>query len=214
MTPLRLAAGAWEATLLPSLGGAVATLRRSGIDILRPTPREPEGALDTACFPLVPYANRIAFGRFRFAERDIVLPRNFGDHPHTLHGVGWQRPWTVVDVRDDAATLRLTHAGDQDWPWPFEAEQRFQLEAGGMRTTLSLTAGDVAMPAGLGLHPYFPRRPARACARRWREPGWPMTRNCLPRASPKTSSGRGAKAPRRRAILSSTIATMAGRAKL
>ncbi|WCT73104.1 aldose 1-epimerase [Sphingomonas naphthae] len=153
----RLAAGDWEATLLPALGGAVGSLRYGGRDILRPTPPGATDPLQTACFPLVPYANRIAHGRFTFDGQTITLPPNFGDHPHPLHGVGWGRKWQVE--RHDAAsvTLRLDHAAEADWPWSFAAEQRIVL-AGGLHIALTLrSCDDRRMPAGLGFHPYFLR---------------------------------------------------------
>ena len=46
------------------------------------------------------------------------------------------------------------------WPWAFEAEQRLTLSAAGLTTSLTMTnTGSAPMPAGLGLHPYFVRRP-------------------------------------------------------
>ncbi len=47
-----------------------------------------------------------------------------------------------------------------DWPWSFRGEQRFDLTSEGLTVALSLTNTDTTpMPAGLGLHPYFVRRP-------------------------------------------------------
>jgi aldose 1-epimerase len=154
---LTLAGGGWEAELLPASGGAIATLRHDGQDVLRPAPPGASDPLAMASFPLVPYANRIAHGRFDFAGRSIELPRNFGDHPHTLHGAGWQSLWTVIDATVSTATLRLDHEGDAAWPWCFIAEQRFELMANSFEQALTLrNEADTAMPAGLGFHPYFP----------------------------------------------------------
>lgn len=151
-----LAAAGWQAILLPALGGAVATLRHRGIDILRPTLPGATDPLETASFALVPYANRIAHGRFAFGGRKVSLPRNFGDHPHPLHGVGWKARWTIEDVRESTATLRLAHRPDIYWPWAFVADQRFTLGNDGFEIRLTLENSDGApMPAGLGFHPYF-----------------------------------------------------------
>jgi len=140
------------------LGGAVASLRCGARDILRPSPAGAADPLETACFPLVPYANRIANGRFTFDGVEIRLPLNFGDHPHSLHGVGWQVPWQVSSHTNAEATLALHHEAAPNWPWRFRAEQHFQLDAGGLAVRLLLAnIGQQAMPAGLGLHPYFPR---------------------------------------------------------
>lgn len=154
---MRLTAGSWQAELLPALGGAVGALRHRNVDVLRPTPAGTSDPLGTASFPLVPYANRIADGRFEFEGQAITLPRNFGDHPHSLHGVGWQRQWSVRRQSEAEALLGLAHPGDADWPWPFDAEQHFALHDTGLSVTLTLrNVGEVAMPAGLGFHPYFP----------------------------------------------------------
>ena len=68
-----LAASDWTTVLRPELGGSVASLTWKGRDVLRPTPAEATDPLQTACFPLVPYANRIAGGRFAFGGREAVL---------------------------------------------------------------------------------------------------------------------------------------------
>jgi len=157
---LALAGAGWELQLLPALGGAIGALHHCGADILRPTPNAATDPLQAGCFPLVPYANRIAGGRFTFAGRDVALPLNFGDHPNTLHGTGWQRPWEIVETGLERALLALEHDGDDGWPWAWRAEQLFELGETGLSVTLTLTnKAAEAMPAGIGLHPYFPISP-------------------------------------------------------
>lgn len=154
---MKLEAHGWALELLPALGGAIGALRHEGHDVLRPTPEGARDALETGCFPLVPYANRIAYGQFEFAGHTHQLPLNFGDHPHSLHGLGWQTEWTVAETGVDHITLAHVHGGGAGWPWAYRAAQRFALAPGEARVELSLTnAGEVPMPAGLGLHPYFP----------------------------------------------------------
>ena len=158
---MRLEAHGWSVALLPSLGGAIDYLRHGGRDVLRPTPPDPADALETACFPLVPFANRIAHGRFEFAGRRYQLPLNFGDHPHNLHGLGWQAAWDVVTSGIDHVVLRHEHGGGDAWRWPYRAEQHLSLAPGAMVAQLSLTnLSEQAMPAGLGFHPYFPMNAA------------------------------------------------------
>jgi aldose 1-epimerase len=153
---VQLSGVGWALTLLPALGGAIGTLRFQGEDILRPTADGTTDPLHSACFPLVPYANRIAGGRFSFGGRDMALPLNFGDHPNTLHGFGWQRPWEVAEFRPDRARLAHTHNGSDGWPWRYRAEQLFELDEQGLSLTLTLTNKSLeSMPAGIGFHPYF-----------------------------------------------------------
>jgi aldose 1-epimerase len=154
---VKLAAQGWVLELLPELGGAIGALRHAGRDVLRPTPADARDPLETGCFPLVPYANRIANGRFAFGGQEYRLPLNFGEHPHSLHGLGWHAEWTVAEANADQATLIHTHDGGAGWPWAYRAAQRFVLAPSEMRVELSLTnVSDAPMPAGLGLHPYFP----------------------------------------------------------
>ncbi len=125
--------------------------------MLRPTAPGAADVLQTACWPLLPYANRIALGRFRFEARDVALPRNFGDHPHSLHGVGWKTAWEVAACTASSATLAHRHPGGAAWPWRYAATQAIDLDGDGLTILLQLVnEDDAAMPASLGLHPYFP----------------------------------------------------------
>ena len=159
---LELRAGVLRLALRPDLGGCIAGLWHGDVPILRST--EP-GRLATsrasACYPLLPYSNRLAYRRFTWEGRDYTTQPNFDDSPHSVHGVGWLRPWEVVTHAADAAELRYRHPGDADWPFPFEATQRFTLTADGLQVGLSLVnTAPVAQPVGLGWHPYFTKRAA------------------------------------------------------
>jgi aldose 1-epimerase len=154
---LRLQSGGAVLDLLPEIGGAVGAFGVDGEDVLRRAPQGTADVLQTACFPLVPFFSRIADGRFDFRGEHVVLEKNFGDHPHVLHGQGWQNPWRVEARADDNALLVYEHAAGA-WPWDYRAEQRFALAPHGMTAELRLTNTSTrAMPASLGFHPYFPR---------------------------------------------------------
>jgi aldose 1-epimerase len=144
--------------LAPNVGGAIASFTIGDRHVLRPMVTGATDALAAACFPLVPFCNRIPNGRFTFEGREYVLPPNLGTHPHPLHGQGWRNAWTVEKAQDDEALLSYEHTTDV-WPWAYRAEQRFTLSETGLRLELSVTnTGQGAMPAGLGFHPYFPAR--------------------------------------------------------
>lgn len=144
--------------LAPEAGGGVARLAVDGRDILRPAPPGSSDPLEMACFPLVPFANRVAHGAFRFGGRDIRLPRE--DDGHALHGQGWRTVWTVDEHGPDEVTLGFRHAPG-DWPWAYSAEQCFTLLESGLRIGLTLrNDGTKAMPFSLGFHPYFLRAPS------------------------------------------------------
>lgn len=156
LTGLDLVVGAWRMTLRPDVGGAIARLDHQNTPVLRTMAEGQGDPLASANFPLVPYANRIAQGRFAAQGRAYHLPRNFGDHPHTLHGVGWQSVWEVSHRADYRVILSHRHDGGGEWPWRYRATQSFQLTEQGLEVVLDLTNADSEpMPAGLGFHPYF-----------------------------------------------------------
>jgi aldose 1-epimerase len=144
----------------PPVGGAISRYRVRGREVLRRASADTRDVLDMACFPLVPFVNRIAYGSFCWEDRTIALRRNFGDHPHVLHGQGWQRPWEIASQSHEHAVLRFSHEPD-DWPWTYVAEQAFALTGTALQVTLSVTnRSDRNMPVSLGFHPFFPRRGA------------------------------------------------------
>lgn len=158
---LDLVRGDQRVRIVPEIGGALAGygIQHGGayIDLMRPTDPASSDVLDFACFPLVPYSSRIRQGRFRFGGREIQLPLNFGAHPHSIHGHGWQQPWTVIAQQAHATTLDYDHAADA-WPWAYRARQVIALDGDGLMVELSATnLSESPMPIGLGFHPYFPR---------------------------------------------------------
>ncbi len=163
---LTLKAGRWSAEVAPAIGGALLSLSYKGEPILRPTPAEAIEAGDvrlTAGYPMIPYANRIDHGRFSFGGGDHRLQPSDIALPHSLHGVGWRRAWTVEAATTKACTLRLVHHPDADWPFAFSAVQQFVLSDQRLTLRMSVTnLEDAPAPAGLGWHPFFRRRPGEA----------------------------------------------------
>jgi aldose 1-epimerase len=145
-----------QLTLDAAHGGGIRQFNWRNRPIFRPTPQGAgDDVFDLACFPMVPYVNRIAGGRFSFGARAVHLQRNWTQDPHPLHGQGWRSAWTVVEATDSSASLMFEGGGD-DWPWRYRAEQRFQLSPSALSVSLSVeNLALSSMPAMLGLHPYF-----------------------------------------------------------
>ena len=160
LQPFELHAGALRLALRPDLGGCIAGLWHRDTPILRST----ELALLTASrpsasFPLVPYSNRLGYRKFRWKGHDYTTQPNFADNPHSVHGVGWLRPWEIVSSSVLEVVLRYVHTPDGDWPFAFEARQYFTLTPQAMSVQMVFTnTADVPQPVGLGWHPYFPKR--------------------------------------------------------
>ncbi len=159
-TNLELRAGGLRLALRPDLGAAVAGLWLGDVAVLRST----EAADLTAsrlsgCYPLVPYSGRLGYRRFRWHGQDHTTQANFDDNPHSVHGVAWQRAWEVSSHSATEAELVYRHVADAHWPFAFTLRQRFVLTPDALEMHLAFTndAGQRA-PAGLGWHPYFPKR--------------------------------------------------------
>ena len=157
---VELRSGALRLALRPDLGGSVAGLWHHHVPVLRSTePHALERPRLGACFPLVPYSNRLGYRRFRWKGKDFSTQPNFDDSPHSLHGVGWLRAWTLRSHSPLDAVMALQHSADAHWPFAFEALQYFSLTPHSLRVEMVVTNTDsVAQPMGLGWHPYFPRR--------------------------------------------------------
>lgn len=168
MALIELTAGTLRLALAPEVGGSVAAFysrERGGHDVhwLRPASdavlaaRDPLGM---ASFPLVPWCNRLRDGRAHAHGRSIALAPNFNS-VHTIHGLGWQRPWDVVSHDARSAELTFSFQARRDgWPWSFSAWQRFELDAEGFTCRMTVRNDDDAtMPLGVGHHPYFPHTP-------------------------------------------------------
>lgn len=154
-----LTAGSLELELSPSIGGAISNLTWTGGDgktpILRQSHTSLENVLDAACFPLVPFSNRIRGGCFRFRDRHVRLSPNMAGDPSPLHGQGWTSAWTVESASDAEATLVFDHQPGE-WPWSYRATQHCSLAGDSLHLRLAcLNTSFEPMPCGLGFHPYF-----------------------------------------------------------
>ena len=114
---------------------------------------------ESGCYPLVPYSGRLGYRRFRWLGQDHTTAPNFDDNPHSVHGVAWQRPWTVVSSSAAEAELVYQHSPDADWPFAFTLRQRFVLTPEALEVHCAFTNHEAKpQPVGLGWHPYFPKR--------------------------------------------------------
>jgi len=163
MPTLQLENGTLRAEVLPEAGGGLLRfdLLRDGdvAPIFRPGTAE--AALHDpralACFPLVPWSNRIGGGRFPFRGRTIEVPHTRGDEPYPLHGHGWLMPWHPVS--QTATSVELAAMVDHGRPFRYLALQRYALAGNTLNIALTVRNEGSPLPFGLGVHPFFPRTP-------------------------------------------------------
>ncbi len=157
---LELRAGELRLALRPDLGGCIAGLWLADVPVLRSTEAaDLTSSRLSGCFPLAPYSNRLGYRRFRWQGHDHTTVANFDDNPHSVHGVAWQQPWTVLSSSATEAELEYRHEPDAHWPFAFTLRQRFVLTADALEVHAVFTNRAAApQPVGLGWHPYFPKR--------------------------------------------------------
>ena len=162
---LTLASHGYIIEVWPDVCGCLAsfdiTVNGRIIPLFRKTAeRETYDPIFLSCWPLLPYSNRIAHGRFEFDGASYEVAQTVDDVAFPLHGVGWQRGWQVIESDSASCRLQLNHTPDEHWPFPFMAEQVFALGPEGLTITTSLTNRHKhATPYGLGQHPYIVRPP-------------------------------------------------------
>lgn len=128
-------------------GGRLASFVVNGRELLVTADQNP---FRWGSYVMAPFAGRLRHGRFAFAGRTWQMPLNMD--PHAIHGIAYERPWTQLDERTLAVELGA--------PWPFAGRvvHRIDLRPGACAFRLELIA-DEPMPAALGWHPWFARRP-------------------------------------------------------
>ena len=161
MDIVELHSGNLELCISPSVGGSIARFDwvagdKSRTPLMRGCHSESINVLEAACFPLVPFVNRIRGSRFSFRGREVALKPNMAGDASVLHGQGWLGAWQCLYSDGQQAELVFEHPAGE-WPWTYEARQFFALDVRGLTVRLScLNTSPEPMPCGLGQHPYFP----------------------------------------------------------
>ncbi len=155
MTGLRLRSGALAVELAPEIGGSIARFWCDEQDLMRPAAEGSTDPGEMACFPLVPFSNRIRRGTFACDGRTVRLSPNLPGDKSPLHGQGWRSAWSVETADETSATISFVHEPGE-WPWRYEAKQRFTLTDRQLVIELSCrNLSPERMPCALALHPYF-----------------------------------------------------------
>ncbi len=153
-----------RAQVLPAIGGGLARLdavsggqtrallRACALQDRAPNPVPSQ----LACFPLVPWSNRIGNGGFDIDGRRIDLVPNRAGEPCPIHGEGWQQRWDIAAQSATCIELVLDRRGHA--PFAYLARLHYSLNGPALEVTLEVrNCAQHTMPFGLGLHPWLPR---------------------------------------------------------
>ena len=158
--PITLTSASLRCDIKPDLGGCITGLWLGDLPVLRSTPASELMSVRLAgSYPLVPFSNRVGHATLKWQGTSHPLVQNNGPEPHAIHGLGWQRPWQVLEQDGQLLMLAFEHSADASWPFAFDASQTFRLRGNTLELTLSMTnQSAMPAPAGLGWHPYFVKR--------------------------------------------------------
>jgi aldose 1-epimerase len=151
--------------LLPTLGGSVASwdwkAEEDWTPIFRPWNGLSEDRYTFACFPLVPWSNRMTHGGFDHDGVFYLVRPNREEEPYPIHGDGWLQEWQIDRQTENSIRLLLeAHKFDGN-PYDYVSAQTFTLLPDGLEIVLNVThLGSKPLPYGLGFQPYFVRNTA------------------------------------------------------
>jgi len=140
----------------PAEGGRIVSLVIRGVERILPkaSARATTPALYWGCYPMVPWAGRLAGGRIPTEDGEVRLEENLP--PSAIHGLVFDKPWEVIARTETAATLVCDLHG-LGWPFGGRTTQRLTLGSASLDLELAVGGYTRAGPAGLGWHPWFAR---------------------------------------------------------
>lgn len=164
-TLVTLRDGQAELVVAPECGARLCAFRVGGEDVLRPASEETLASgfpYGFSAFPLLPIPGRSSAKASPTAGRSIRSHGMSRPKLSATHGEGWIRPWQTLHRSETEIRLRFdyTPAASRLFPFAWRGDITYALAGGRSTARLSLTNRDHRpMPAGMGLHPYFPKSP-------------------------------------------------------
>lgn len=151
--------------LAPAMGGSITDWdwkpTHGWTPLLRPWDGVSADRYTFACFPLVPWSNRIAQGGFEVEGKHYPLRANRSEEHYPIHGDGWLQAWQVTERSQERIRLSLESRHFDGNPYHYRGTETFLLLPDGLQVDLTVThLGQDTLPYGLGLHPYFLRNAA------------------------------------------------------
>jgi len=110
---------------------------------------------------LLPFPNRINHGDYVYNNKSYHLDTNETARDCSLHGLVFDKPFTVESTSADNESAKLVTTYEYDgsnegYPFKYSVRFTFELKAHGFTcTTLLKNTDDKDLPIGDGIHPYF-----------------------------------------------------------
>ena len=140
----------------PVEGGRIVSLLIAGVERILPKAhaRALEPALYWGCYPMVPWAGRLANGRIPTNDGEVRLDPNLP--PSAIHGLGFDKSWLITE-RSEARVMMTCELRGLGWPFGGRAVQTLTLGVESLELELEVGGDTKPGPAGLGWHPWFTR---------------------------------------------------------
>ncbi len=156
--------GNTSATVAPGCGANVYSIQVDGVEYLHQPPQDADPSGVRCGVPvLYPTPNRVKNAAFEFGGKRVEFPSNAG--PNFIHGLVNNVEWDVVErsARGDSASLTcaVSFMGGNDlqqsFPFPHRLLMEIVVREGSVswHYTVDNQKGDIAVPFGFALHPYF-----------------------------------------------------------
>ncbi len=147
--------------ILPELGAGLAFMKahteQGDIDLMREAPESITHPNQLACYVLMPWSNRIGEGGITVEGTFYPIPPNV-ENELPLHGDAWFLEWEMTDHSVTHASFVLDSSSLS--PFDYSATIDYRLNDDQLEIRLALThMGDLPIPYGMGLHPFFTRTP-------------------------------------------------------
>ena len=151
---IALLRSARASALVRTTGAALERFDVDGVMVIGAEPPPPADAYPGSV--LAPWPNRLLGGTWFHEGIEYRVPINEPARNAALHGLVAFREWEIEDRSDDAVTLRIGLGADPGYPFDVRLRARYRLAGNAIEATIEAhNGGSVAVPVGLGAHPYL-----------------------------------------------------------
>lgn len=151
---VELSAGGWSAVVV-EVGGGLRALECDAVPVIEAYPPE-EIAVGGHGQPLLPWPNRLAQGRYRWAGQALRLPIDDPDARAAIHGLTRWANWRIGERSAAACAMELRLHPRPGYPFTLDLRLDYALSSTGLTVDLSArNAGEAPAPFGAGFHLYL-----------------------------------------------------------